>query len=464
MGIDRTVQNTVGNTVYGTYYAIFNFTLIFQVLLDFGLQSYNNQTVSKAPQAMRNLFPNIVVAKLILSVIYLAIVFILGLIWGFVQQDFILLSILALLQIASSFLLFFRSNISALQRFKTDSIFSVLDRFIVIAIVSLLLFLPQIKAHFKIEYFALAQLLAFSIALIAAFKVCTRLNTIHWHHIHLRKVRLVLKRSIPYALLVFLMGIYMRSDVVLLDKLAEEGVAGKYAAAFRLLDVSNNMSGVLLAGLLLPLFGKMIAQKEAFQSILRLSVNLLLPASWGLVLITLFWGEQIFTGLYKEVTTQDTPILQWLMLCLPMYAINYIYSTLLTANGSIKILVRISLVAVVLNVGLNLYGIYTSGADAAIFTARNAFITLLFTSICNIWFGRKIMQLRFDPKWIARLLAFAGLSFAAAYGITQVASGWSMWLQITATAGLSLMIYLLCGIISFKELQTPLKRFSSPHN
>ncbi|MDT4845184.1 hypothetical protein FQZ97_791660 [compost metagenome] len=277
-------------------------------------------------------------------------------------------------------------------------------------------------------------------------------------------MRLVLKRSIPYALLVLLMGIYMRSDVILLQKLAGEAVAGKYAAAFRLLDVSNNMSGVLLAGLLLPLFGKMIAQKEAFQSILRLSVNLLIPASWGLVLITLFWGNQIFTGLYKEVTTQDTPILQWLMLCLPMYAINYIYSTLLTANGNIKILVRISLIAVLLNVGLNLYSIYTSGADAAIVTARNAFITLLFTSICNVWFGRKIMQLHFDPKWIARLLAFAGLSFAAAYGITQLAGSWSMWLQIAATTGLALMIYLLCGIISLKELQTPLKRFSSPHN
>ncbi|MNY01915.1 hypothetical protein D3C86_1344640 [compost metagenome] len=74
------------------------------------------------------------------------------------------------------------------------------------------------------------------------------------------------------------------------------------------------------------------------------------------------------------------------------------------------------------------------------------------------------MQLHFDPKWIARLLAFAGLSFAAAYGITQLAGSWSMWLQIAATTGLALMIYLLCGIISLKELQTPLKRFSSPHN
>ena len=34
-GIDRTVQNAVGAEQYGTYFALFNFTMLFHILLDF---------------------------------------------------------------------------------------------------------------------------------------------------------------------------------------------------------------------------------------------------------------------------------------------------------------------------------------------------------------------------------------------------------------------------------------------
>lgn len=463
MGIDRTVQNTVGNAVYGGYVAILNFTIIFQVLLDFGLQNYNNQVVSKAPQAMRNLFPNIIVAKLLLSLIYLAIVISLGTIWGFKGHHFLMLVTLSLVQITSSFLLFFRSNIAALQYFKTDSIFSVLDRFLVIGIVAGLLFLPQLKAHFTIQHFALAQLFAFIIAATGAFLVCRKLSKLHWHHIKLKKVRLVLKQSIPYALLIFLMSIYMRSDVILLEKLAvDPALSGKYVAAFRLLDVCNNMSGVLFAGMLLPLLGKMIAQKEDYRAIIKLSTNILIPASWGIFILIFFWGDFIFLKLNHHVSIADTAILRWLMLCLPLYAINYIYSTLLTANGNIKTLVRISAVAVLINVSLNLYGIYHSGEAAGIITARNAFITLLFTSICNIHFSTRIMNLHYDPKWIGRHIVFMLLNVATAYLVHSYMTGYSAPVQMAVMALLALCSYLACGIISLKELRTPLKKFGSP--
>ncbi|RQO31206.1 hypothetical protein DBR32_04350 [Taibaiella sp. KBW10] len=465
MGIDRTVQNTVGNAVYGSYFAILNFTIIFQVLLDFGLQNYNNQVVSKAPQAMRNLFPNIIIAKLILSFIYVAIIIGLGTLWGYTTSHFLLLITLTLVQITSSFLLFFRSNIAALQYFKTDSIFSVLDRFLVIGIVAGLLFLPQIRHHFTIQHFALAQLGAFIVAAVAGFLTCRKLSKLHWHHIKLKKVRLVLKQSIPYALLIFLMSIYMRSDVILLEKLATDGtLAGKYAAAFRLLDVCNNMSGVLFAGMLLPLLGKMIAKKEDYRSIIKLSANILIPASWGIFILIFFWGDFIFLKLYKEVSTSDTAILRWLMLCLPLYAINYIYSTLLTANGNIKTLVRISFLAVLINVGLNLYGIYTSGANAGIVTARNAFITLLFVSACNIWFSAQTMHLQFDRKWILRHLLFLICSSLGAYAIAHFMNTFPAIAQMGFTLFMALCLYLLLGIISLKDLKTPLKKFSSPHN
>ena len=42
LGIDRTVQNTVGNDVYGAYMVMFNISLMFTMLLDFGINNYTS--------------------------------------------------------------------------------------------------------------------------------------------------------------------------------------------------------------------------------------------------------------------------------------------------------------------------------------------------------------------------------------------------------------------------------------
>ena len=42
-GIDRVVQNKVGPAEYGTYFALFNFSFLFGIVLDFGLNNFNNR-------------------------------------------------------------------------------------------------------------------------------------------------------------------------------------------------------------------------------------------------------------------------------------------------------------------------------------------------------------------------------------------------------------------------------------
>ena len=65
-GIDRTVQNKVGESEYGLYFAIFNFTYLFQILLDFGLQNYNNRQVASERTKINELLPTILAFKTIL--------------------------------------------------------------------------------------------------------------------------------------------------------------------------------------------------------------------------------------------------------------------------------------------------------------------------------------------------------------------------------------------------------------
>ncbi|HNX80239.1 MAG TPA: hypothetical protein PKJ24_10145, partial [Prolixibacteraceae bacterium] len=134
LGIDRTVQNVVGAESYGLYFALFNFSIILNILLDIGITNFNNRNISQHTFLVKKHVSNIIGLKLILAVIYALICLITGAVIGYNRVQFHLLLFLILNQFLISFTLYLRSNISALQFFRTDSLLSVLDRTLMIII------------------------------------------------------------------------------------------------------------------------------------------------------------------------------------------------------------------------------------------------------------------------------------------------------------------------------------------
>ena len=45
LGIDRSVQNSVGAADYGMYFALFNFSFLLNIILDFGITNFNNKNI-----------------------------------------------------------------------------------------------------------------------------------------------------------------------------------------------------------------------------------------------------------------------------------------------------------------------------------------------------------------------------------------------------------------------------------
>lgn len=465
LGIDRNVQNIVGHEVFGIYQAMFNVSVIFNILLDLGLHAYNTRVISRSPLAMRNLFANIFVVKLIFAAIYLFVIFAYGFMNGLGAFSFQLLLLSGTMQIALSFLIFFRSNIAAMQLFRTDSLFSVFDRLIAIIILGIILFsATSLRSNFTIEWYAWVQLIAYGISALVAFFVCRQLQKIGWRHFKFKRIRGVLRQSIPYAVLIFLMALYMRIDVVLLEYIsADARIAGRYAAAFRILDVSNNMSGVLIAGILLPLFAKMIAKKENYRSVADLSISLLIPFSVCLTVICTTWGYDIMQLMYRDIGPEDATVLSWLMGCFPFYCINYVYSTLLTANGDIRTLIGNSAVAVLLALTLNLTMLSAHDPANAVIAARNSFITVAFVAMANLFFSHKKLRAAWGLARIARYLAFTISLAASAYLMDINLTDLPLFIKMALTSGFAMVLTLATGIIHPRSLMQQLKKlFSRP--
>lgn len=450
-GIDRNVQNVVGHENYGLYQALFNLSLIFQILLDFGLQAYNTNTVAQSPVAMKKLFPNIIAAKGVLSFLFLSVVMSTGYLLGYRGGTLALLLALCFVQILNSLVLYLRSNVAAMHRFKTDSILSVADRLFMIGICSVLLFYKPLSTSFKIEWFVYAQIVAYSCTSIAAFVVCTRVTKFDWSHFDFKKILVICKKSLPYALLIFLMAIYMRSDAFLLERILRDTKpheAGVYAASYRMLDVVNNVTGVLFAGILLPLFGRLLAKREDVQPIVSTSINLLLPVSIATAIIALFFGTDIMLYLYKDATAYDGKVFGILMLAFPSFSLSYVFSTLLTANGNIRVLIFISLIAAILSVISNVVLIPYFGAlgVAAVIGGVQ-----LLVAIANIIYAKKILSVSFKGSILLRTILFSSIIIVAAFAVQYL--GISLIGKLVLLIFAAILTYLSLGFFSLNKVK-----------
>ena len=158
--IDRKAQMLLGAT-YSQYYIIFNLAVVLNILLDIGIQSFNNTGVAADQQFFKVNFKKIAYAKFLLALVYFAAVALLGIRSGLGGT---LLLIVAVNQIMTSFVLFFRSNINGLHHYTLDSILSVSDKFFGVIFCIALFYADMINVF----WFAGAQLIATAISFIIA--------------------------------------------------------------------------------------------------------------------------------------------------------------------------------------------------------------------------------------------------------------------------------------------------------
>ena len=244
LGIDRSVQNALPSGEYGVYYALLNFSYLFNIILDFGINNFNNKTIAQNTFLLKKYFARILPLKLILAGVYIVAVFVVVLIGGYKSRAFNMLMWLCLFQILTHFLTYFRSNISGLLLFKTDSILSILDKSLTIIFCSILLWTSFLKEDFKVEYFVYVQVLSIFISCVVALAICltkTGFIKLVWNKAFMLAI---LKYGFPFALLSLLMSFYNRIDSVFLERLLDDNgfAAGVYASGFRLVDSANMVS------------------------------------------------------------------------------------------------------------------------------------------------------------------------------------------------------------------------------
>lgn len=454
LGVGIGVQKAVGTAEYGVYFTMLNFSYLFHIFLDFGINNFQNRNISQNPKAAGQLLSSLSVVKLGFGLLFLVLVMTVGKYVMHYPADYShLLLIVGINQVLLSIVLFLRANLAGLQFFKVDSFISILDRLLMIAICGVLLWGGVTDIPFQIEWFAYAQGAAYGATIVVALVILLWEAKVKFQKPEFEILPPIVRKSIPYALLTLIMTVYYRIDVIMIEELLPDGVkeAGIYAQGYRLPEMAS-MFALLFATLLLPMFSKMVAKKEQIVELMSLAFRLLItPAIIAGILIS-FYSLDIIRIAFNEEFEKTAEVQKLLMYSFIPLASTYVFGTLLTANGDMKSLNAIALVGLIVNVSLNFYLIPENGIPgAAIATIITQFIVVVLQLV---YVG---IQFQTRPKWglIGSISVFSVGVYAAAYQLYAVEMDHKLSLAILAVFGL--LWAFVTKLVNLKEIYKVLK-------
>jgi len=451
-GIDVQVQNIVGAEDYGLYFSLLNFSFLLNMFLDIGVTNYNTKNTAQNPNTLTKYIGSFFGLKIMLGILYALISIGFALILGYSDKEMYLISFFVFNQILVGLILYIRSNFAGMHMFKIDAIISVLDRLLLIIICAFLIYGHWTQESFQIEWFVYAQTFAYGATLIVGL-ILTRAK-IGKIKVKANKILslAILKKSTPFAILILLMMLYTRMDAVMLERMLPNGKeqAGIYAQGFRLLDAVN-MFAFLVAGLLLPMFSRLIGENSSVKPILQVAGKFLIGISIIVGIGLAINSEVAISAIYTNNIEFSGQVFFWLILSFIPLSFSHVFGTLLTANNNLRLLNQMAIFGVLLNIGLNLVLIPRMEAQgAAIATVITQSLTALFQLIL-------VMRVfKFSIHWssVSKLAIFIIIYVPTAFLLHQ--NFHQIW-SLVATVGIGFSLLIPLKLLHFQDLLTLIK-------
>ncbi len=431
-GIDRTVQNRTGPEAYGLYFALLSFTLLFQVVNDFGIHLYQSRNMARHPHLLGKLLPSTLLLKGLLGAVFALVVALAAWLAGYSGAAWELLGWLVAVQVLHSLMQYLRFTVTGLGYYRLDGLLSVVDRLVLIGVMSCLLWVWPGGRHFRVLWLVQAQVMS----LVVAIAVVAGLV---WRHLPRGRLRVrgvlawvVLRQSAPFALAVFLMTAYTRLDAVMLERLLPEGAyaAGVYASAYRLLDAAN-MAGALFASLLLPMFSALMGRGEAVRPLADLAFRLLLSVAVATAIGCVLFRHELMQWLYAHATAEWGRVLGWLIWSFVATSGMYVYGTVLTAAGRLGVLNRLFALSIALNFSCNWLLIPHYGPVGA---AWATVATQAFVWGAQMWLAHRLERSGPYLRTLLRLAALMALLGAVGGAVRVLVPSWPIALLLLAAS------------------------------
>ena len=451
--VEIPVQNHVGHDVYGMYFTFLNLGYIFQLMADLGLQNLTSAELPRDRSTFARLISNGVTIKVLLAFLFVVVMSIFGWVLGYWEMDAKLFSILIFNVLLISILQYVRANISGLGLYFKDSLISIVDKFLMLVVLSVLLYGSRL-VDLDIYTFALVQ--TFSIVCAIGVGMFVLNGRVQWVKPDMSYMFSLIKRSIPYGTLIAIMFLYTRIDAIMIEAMLSDGLhqAGLYASAYRLYDAVAMIS-FLFATLLLPMFTELENDVKARDRLYYGSLNMIVGMSLIIALPLVLAKSEIMNGLYEVTTAGSIASFALLLMAFIFKSTLFVTSTLLTSAKRFRVLIILFSISIGLNFGSNLILIPSMGIAGA---SWSTLITQFFIAVGCIWLchGKGLVSLRIRDYVkmasfsIALLVVFVYYQYYSAVTVQ-----WPALLVFVLVAG---VIFILLNFKQIAQLSTRITR------
>ncbi|MCD4813000.1 flippase [bacterium] len=418
------VARVVGDESFGIINFAFSFSLLFVVIVDFGLNPLLIRDAAKDPAQTRNLFFNLLLMKLVLATLFFFTVLI-GVRWAASDAATVRVVLwMALFVMLNSFTEFINSVFHAHQKMQYEALVMSLQK------LGLLLFgIGALQAGLGIQGVAMAYVAAgaLGVLLAAGLLLKGRFLPGAWKW-DITFFKYVWQQALPLTVTTLFINLYFRIDMTLLAKLRSSAEVGWYGAAHKCIEVLMVIPAVLV-----------IAAFPGFSKLFRENREQLIRANTKVIKLLLLLGAPIAGGawvvanplmilIFGEAYAPSGAALGWLALALCMIFLNYALSYLLISCERQMVNAVVSGIAVIVSIGANLLLIprigHVGAAMAAVVTEVFLFVAYL-TAVHRLLFPVPVF------KMVLRVLVSVGLMLSVIVWMREL----NVFLVLATAAG-----------------------------
>jgi O-antigen/teichoic acid export membrane protein len=389
------------------------FTSIFSVVGDFGLNTYLTKEVARDRSLTKEFFINIGLAKIALCLVMAALIAAVAHVLSRDPMTVIVVYLLGASVVINSFSQMCGAIYQAHEKLEYQGIYLVLN--------SLLLFAGMLAAiNLNWNLVNIAYLYPVSAAvsllynlLIMRFKFVREISGQPGESgPDAGFIRQSLRKSIPFAFIVFFVATYGWADSVILSSIKGQTVLGWYSAAYRPVFMLSFLP-LTLAMAIFPIMSRLAAAgSQTLVLAYEKSVKYLVIGGLPMAIGTMLLADRFIVLVYGSQYLESGAALQILIWTVLLTFPNAIYSVLLYAVNRQSVMVVISGAIVALNILLNLVFVPAFGYLASSFL-RLATEAIQFALLFVIIYAGQLRNtFRMNISWILKI-AVAGIVMGA---------------------------------------------------
>ena len=369
------------NGIFGT---AVSFTVLFAVLADFGMTTYIVRAISTDFENEGKYLNNAISLKLFLSILYLSVVCLAMVIFGYDNFMMIICFLFAIESLIKSFQYAFCAPIQAHEMMKYQAIANIIINVLTLVFIVFVTF-----TKWGLYGIAFAYILANIFALIYTIIIITKKTVKPRFSFDPSFYKKLLMGGIPFALTGIFYTIYYSIDLVMITQFANTYDTGLYNAAYKLITVLT-LFYTIYSSVIFPVMSKLfVDESDLLHLSFVKSIKYLLMVTIPIAIFTAFYSYDLI-NIYGPQYIEAGGVLKVLIWTVCFLFVNSACSLLLNASHEEYSVTKIYSIAALFNVALNLilipkYSVY--GASVA--TVLSEILILLL----QLYMIRKINHL-----------------------------------------------------------------------